>query len=544
MRWFIITVTVIALQSAAARAQFLGKSVAQWAMELEKGDDAAKRKAAFALGKTGAQGAPAVPYLKNALSSEKNAKVREAAAFALGEIAQRVPEVGKDGDLVRILTTALKDNDPLVKRSALFALGSLASDAASARAAIEQALDDGRPEVRQSAAWALGRMGDASIPSLRKACRDGDNLVLRDAAASLALLDPELVRAAFPELTTLAGHRDVEVRKQALAALVRSVGPEDAKSAAVYGPLQKALGDGDEEVRRNAAFALGNIGGQTAARAVDILLDALRRGDIELKRQSAAALRNIGPHAEKAVKDLLVALKENDVELRGFAALALGGIGRKAGAAVPELVNMVVNTSETKENRAEAASALSSIGDVKAAVEAVPRLLAVVLNPQEDGRVRERTLWALRVHNVDLQDMPAIFPALVRVLKEPPTAANRMVRYDSAYLMGMVYGPKTAPEAFPVLLGYLKDEKIQVFLNKATSVQGAGQETSGGKASSRELGKGDGRTLAVEALTRIGVARVGKEAAIIEQLRRLADNPETLAGLRKDCRTLLQSLGE
>ena len=43
MRWFIITVTVIALQSAAARAQFLGKSVAQWAMELEKGDDAAKR---------------------------------------------------------------------------------------------------------------------------------------------------------------------------------------------------------------------------------------------------------------------------------------------------------------------------------------------------------------------------------------------------------------------------------------------------------------------------------------------------------------------
>ena len=543
MRSFIL-VAVFASIVVPAQAQFLGKSVAQWAMELEKGDDAAKRKAAFALGKSGAQGTAAIPYLKNALSAEKNPKVREAAAFALGEIIQRVPEAGKDGDLVGILTAALKDADPLVKRSALFALGGMANDAASARTAIEQALDDDRAEVRQSAAWALGRMGDASIASLRKACRDGDGLVQRDAAASLALLDPELVRAALPELTTLAGHRDVEVRKQAIATLVRSVGPEDAKTAAVHGPLRKALGDGDEEVRRNAAFALGNIGGATAANAVDVLIDALRRGDIETKRQSAAALRNIGPHADKAVAELLVALKNNDGELRGYAALALGGIGKKAGTAVPELVNMVISASETKENRAEAASALSSIGSVKAAVESVPRLLAVVVNPAEDGRVRERTLWALRVHNVDLKEMPTIFPALVRVMKESPSATNRMVRYDSAYLMGMIYGPKAAPETFPVLLDYLKDGSIQVFLNKATSVQGSGAETTGGKASSRELGKGDGRTLAVESLSRIGVARVGREKAIVDQLRRLADDPAVLAGLRKDCRTLLQSLGE
>ena len=262
--------------------------------------------------------------------------------------------------------------------------------------------------------------------------------------------------------------------------------------------------DGDEEVRRFAAFALCNVGGAAAAPALDVLLGALRTGDLELKRQAATGIRNIGTHAQKALPDLQDALKQQDSQLRGAAALALGGLGKHAAPAIPVLADMVCDVRESKENRFEAATALSMIGEDKGATTIVPRLLDVLVNSEEDNDVRERVLWALRVHNVRLARIDGVVPAFRRVLTEKQTEKNRMLRYDTAYLMGMVLRDQAPPETYPVLLEYLKDSSLKIYRGRSVFVQGAGQETSSGKSSSAEVGDGDGRKLAVDALQSIG----------------------------------------
>jgi HEAT repeat protein len=159
------------VQPAPARAQlFLGKNAADWEQALKNGKEArARRNAVFALGKLGNSGAPAVGSLKKCLREDKDASVREAAAFALGEIGRQALSIRDDPDIVDVLAKSLKDDNPLVRRSAAYALGNLAKDAKPAQAALEAALEDAEAVVRQNVAWALGRVGPGTVPSLRKA---------------------------------------------------------------------------------------------------------------------------------------------------------------------------------------------------------------------------------------------------------------------------------------------------------------------------------------------------------------------------------------
>lgn len=542
MHRILIAGAVLLAATSTAPAQFLGKNNSEWGAELRTGSEPQRRNAAFALGKMEGQALQQVGALKKAVA-DPSPKVREAAAYALGEIGLKQVSLGKDADLQTVLVEALrKDSDAHVRRSAAFALGCLGADAARARTVVETALDDKDPAVRQSAAWALGRLGDESIPALSRALKDQDPLVLRDAALSLGQLDPKASRIAVDDLARLATYPDAEVKKAALFALVSIVKPVDAKSGSITAPVQKALLDGDEEVRRNAAFALSNIGGPTAAPAVDVLMEALRNGEVEIKRQAAAAFGNIGPAADRAVPELIACLKVGDPELRSNAVLALGGIGPRAEAAVTPLVGIVANRKDPAADRSAAAVALSKIGDVKSAVAAVPKLLAVVSDPTEDGKVRERVMWALRVHNINLRELPGVSQAFRKILVERSTQENRMVRQDCAYLTGMLYGANAPPEVFPVLLEYLKDDSLQVYRDTATLVGGTAQETTTGKTSTRELGEGDGRKLALDALTAIGPAVVREQAAIVAQIRRLADGPRLAPSFRQQCREYLKTL--
>jgi HEAT repeat protein len=521
-----------------ASAQFLGRSVSEWTRDLDSGEERVRRNAAFALGKLGSAALPAVPELQRTLTGDASPKVREAAAFALGEIGQRSTSLGKT--VAATLTTALADADPLVRRSALYGLGSI-GEITGARRDIEKLLDDKIADVRQNAAWALGRMGSDSIGTLGSALRDPDTLVKRDAAGALgqiAQLDPSGVRKALPALAGIANHSDAEVKKAAFGAIIPCIGPEDARTENVIKPIQKALLDGDEEVRRDAAFALCNVGGAAAAPALDVLLQALRNGDLELKRQAAAGIRNLGVHALKALPDLQDALKQKDPQLRGAAAMSLGGLGKVAAPAIPDLADMVCNLRDSPDNRAEAATALSMIGAQKGATAVVPRLLAVLANPREDGAVRERCLWALAVHNIELEKLEGVMPAFKRLLAEPGHDNNRMARYICAYVTGSILGDQSPAEVFPVLLEFLKEDTLKVYRNKAVLVQATGQEATGGKTSTREVGDGDGRKLAADALERIGPAAVSRHPEIVAQLRRIAADERVFAGFRKQCRDL------
>src|SRR5438105_211727 len=83
--------------------------------------------------------------------------------------------------------------------------------------------------------------------------------------------------------------------------------------------------------------------------------------------------------------------------------------------------------------------------------------------------------------------------------------------------------PRAPHLAIDVLLKFLKDETIQICDNKKTSVGGTGQETITGKANVKEVGKGDGRTMAIQALDAIGGRRVAQRRDIVQQLQKLAN---------------------
>jgi HEAT repeat protein len=528
--------TLLGLAASASAQVFLGKNTQGWLQELDRSEVPVRRNAAYALGKLGGQAAPAVPALLGRLRDE-SPKVREAAAYALGEIGQHGIS---DPGLVVALAGALKDEDYLVRRSAAYGLGSLGRNAAPAVGALVDALNDSKGEVKQNAAWALGKIGEAGVPGIRKALGDADSLVKRDAAAALAPLDPKVSRPALGELLPLCRDPNTETRKAAVIVLVKIVAPEDTAALAPLRPLLDA-GE-DPEVRANAALALSNIGGKDAAAAVPALLDALRRGDAELRRQAAAAIRNIGPDAKDAVPDLIKALADPDGETRANAALALGGIGPGAEAAVGALVGVIASAQEKSPTRIEAAVALSRIGPAPAAEEAVPVLLKVLEDPAQDARVRERIVWSLRVHKGHLRTLPGIYPTFAKILTEARTEDNRMLRYDCAYMLGVLRGPEVPPEAMGVLLEFLKDDTIQIFDNKKSSVGGTGQETATGKANVKEIGKGDGRVMAIQALTQIGRARLKQSPDILRQLQALADDQAVFSDLREGCKKLLKSV--
>lgn len=542
-----ILLSLVLFPLAAQGQTFLGKSANDWRKELILGDDKARRGAAFALGKMGQGGVSGVGDLGKRLREDSSPQVREAAAFALGEIALESLRTLDDPAMLRALTEALqKDKDPLVRRSAAFALGCLRADALPSLAELENALSDREPVVRQNAAWALGKLGSKAVPALRKALQDDDVVVRRDAAATLVGLDPKEVRAALPELATCCAVDDSRLRKAALEVLIKLVGPEDEKVARA---LRPALEDKDVEVRRNAALALANIGGKEAAPAVKHLVEALRRGDLDTRRQAAAGLRNLGEAAGDAVDDLVRTLKDPDVEIRANTALALGGIGPKAAPAVNTLVGLLTNYKEEREVRLNAAVAISEIGPVPDAVAAIPGLIQVLGHAGTDAETRKGILWALRIHKGKMREYPEFFTNLSKVIREPKTRENRLLRYECARMQAAFKSPELEPVTLDTLVEWLQDSSIEIYLGTASKVGGAGAESATGKAQIQELGKGDGRVLALQVLQYIasdpqGADLLRRRADLLMQVRTLAADMAVFGQLRDQCRDLLKDLGK
>ncbi len=533
----------VSAMAGTARAQnprldFLGKSTDKWLGDLSAGDERIRRNAAFSLGKMGGGAEVAVTPLARLVQLDPTPGVREAAAFSLGEIVQGGGRLNNEA--FAALKSALSgDREPLVRRSAAYALGSVGSGSPEIQQALETALSDPVPAVRQNAAWALGHVGPTAIPALRrKALVDRDPLVCRDAAGACSLIGKE-ARAALPELLLCCRpDRDTELRKMALSVIVKLVGPEDKVAVST---LRQALADRDIEIKRNAALALSNIGGPDAAAAVPILVDALRTGDLELKRTAAAAIKNIGPDARAALPTLRDALNDPDEELRANAAVAVGGIGEAAAPVVRDLVRHLADPKESTRVRVETAVALSRIGPVPEAVDAVPTLLSILANPANDAKVRERILWALRVHKGNLRSLN-VFPALIKVMSEPRYPGSNMLRYDCAYILGLFLENEAPEKTLDVLLEFLKDQNILIYTGTTVGAGGASTETKSGRTKIEEKGFGDGRLMAIAALEKVGTVRVRRRPDIIQQLHVLADNSEIQAELRKKTQELLRTL--
>jgi HEAT repeat protein len=130
-------------------------------------------------------GSAAVQPLKEAVTSD-DAAVRREALRSLGKLRGRASTDPKV--VLPLLVDAVGDPDPSVREIAVTYLGIVRDDPEHEVDVLIKALDDEAAEVRRGAAMALGEYGPlaaAAMPALRKAARDPDEDVQREAGRAL-----------------------------------------------------------------------------------------------------------------------------------------------------------------------------------------------------------------------------------------------------------------------------------------------------------------------------------------------------------------------
>ncbi|MBI1916358.1 MAG: HEAT repeat domain-containing protein [Planctomycetes bacterium] len=530
-----LAVTVVAVPAVPAQT-FLRKTKSDWLKDLASNQLDAQRSAAFALGKLRDGSDQTLTALTVALENPRDT-VRDAAAFALGEIASRHPMAvwQKSGEELR---KRLHDSDKRVRRSAAFALGSCGEQAQPALADLTRVLrEDDAPVVRRNAAWALGRVGKethdrAAVDGLVAALkRDGeDPLVLRDVAGALGEIGrPQAAPAARPLAEVMRSSRDPAVRKTALNTLVNLVDPSLAK----------------EDEKENEVL-------------VKVLCEALREGDAESKGLVAGALANLGEHAGPAVKDLAALVDDDTVpaEARRNAVLALTKIPKAILALsdgdAREVVRKLARalepgqTAEERGPTAEArardemrqftAEALHRIG-FPLAEGALKQLIRAIRNDR-DPMVRHRAIWVfLNADNLDgLEGAKEVLLEVVKKKREMP-----LIRYEAARALARAFGAQAPDAVIATLEEMLRDTSVRVYRQTNADVKG-GSESSGGQSKPREDVDGDGRCLAAHALSFIGPRAKRGHPNIVPLLKELAKSKDPMS--QQYARLALEKIGE
>jgi HEAT repeat protein len=511
MRPIFVLLAVLGLTVPLSAQTFLSRTAEDWQRDLGDREHASRRRsAAFALGKIG-RGSESILSGLSAALQDADAGVRDAAAFALGEIAAE----GNAGTVwARAggeLRNRLHDISPSVRRSVAFALGHCGAVARDAQAELRQALRDEQAVVRRNAAWALGQIGkdthdeanaDSLVAILERAERDP--LVLRDAAGALGEICAGLKQARKPTPTAAArplaavfrNSTNPAVRRTALNALVSLVQPSLAQSA----PGSNTI-------------------------LVQALTDALRKGTSDEKGLVAGALASLGEHAAPALKDL-AALVDDDTaptESRRNAALALTRAPESLLALPPTESRGVIKKlaralepSQPTEVRQFTAEALARFG-FPTIQPALPAVLNAI-DRDTDPVVRQRCIWAFL--NVDeLRSLDEVVATLTRAL----SSSNRLIAYDAARCLARGLGANSPVAVINTLERMLNDDSIKVYNQTDAEVKGR-SESSSGQSNVRPNVSGDARFMAAQGLSFIG--RPASRPSIIKTLKELASSQD------------------
>jgi HEAT repeat protein/beta-lactamase regulating signal transducer with metallopeptidase domain len=154
------------------------------------------------------------------------------------------------------------------------------------------------------------------------------------------------------------------------------------------GPLTTALSDSNPSVRRNAAWAIGeltNMRGKERSNAVPGLIVLLDDSDEWVRRAGARALGEI--RDERATDGLIAHLSDREWQVRNTAAWALGEM--KEEHALEALCRLLQSDAQF-EVRKTTAWALAEIQDTRAV-----ETLCNVLRSDTHSEVRAKTAWAL-----------------------------------------------------------------------------------------------------------------------------------------------------
>ncbi|MGL4551706.1 MAG: HEAT repeat domain-containing protein, partial [Gemmataceae bacterium] len=287
----------------------------------------------------------------------------------------------------------------------------------------------------------------------------------------------------------------------------------------------------DPETARAAAVALSAVGGEHARRAVAVLRAALDDDDPSVQALAAAKLYEAGPAAAPAVDDLArVLARSKDPIVRRNCVIALGGAGRDAERAVPAIAAALVGRADAgdadrqhleDEVRKQAAEALSHI-PYPANEKAMPAVgRAIAGDPLAEVRLRcVEALFNIE-RGADLERHGLKGP-VVKVLDERGED-SKLVRYNCARLLALVYRADAPDKASEVLLEMIDDRTTNLFYGTTASGSGGVEGSADTRIGART--GGSARFLAAQALGWMG-AKSKDNPAVMAALRRAAADPD------------------
>ncbi len=295
-------------------------------------NEAARRKAAADA--LAASGTAAVPHLAQALESD-SALTRAAAAYALNEI-------GLDAAAATpTLLEALKDNDEIVRALATSTLAQVGLDQSVLINILTAAVQNESGLVRDVAAEALVKTGGDAIPALGKVLKNksASSLAKRTAATLIGdinqadELGDAALQSVIPILAETLSDGDSDVRKAAAGAL----GDFGPLADVAIPELSRVLLGKNSGVSQTAASSLVKIGQQS----VPGLTAALNSDDTLTRLYAADAIWTLTKDSSLILPTLVSVLSEGDVETRELAALGLTYLGRQALPALPSVRNLL-----------------------------------------------------------------------------------------------------------------------------------------------------------------------------------------------------------
>lgn len=360
------------------------------------------------------------------LGSEQ-ATIRGDAAEALGIIG--------DTRAVDPLIGLLGDEDKTVRSKVCGALGMI-GDPRAAEPLLEVAKDDVERYVRSDAAYALGRIADVeSLPKLIEVLKEADQNErwgYQYAVGSYGTL-------AFDAGVELLGSEKKGLRQAGLSILSQTHDTR-AKQHVV-----KALDDTSQEVRMDAARAIGQLAGKDVVKA---LHDRYKKEKTEdVRSELLRAMGYIGD--EKFLTVLIKASKDEANRLKAEAVRGLGAY--KDQKAIEALIEALGSDNEWVRE-----AAASTLAQLKVP-QAIKPLLGLL--DDDDAYVRMTAIDSLG----QIGDA-SVVPELAKLATDKDENVRRSVLRAMGYFGG--------EQAFEILVAGLDDEKEYV---RETALRGLGQ---------------------------------------------------------------------
>ena len=332
--------------------------------------------------------------------------------------------------------TRLTARDPKVRATAEAAL---VQRAGQSLPLLKRLLSRGNQDLDLVTFEVIRQIGPPAIPLLGDLLRDPRVPLRRGAVDVLIDFAPrtESIQAA---LRRALRDEDSEVARDA----ARALGALGAKAGPSVGALVEALSHEEPHVRIYAAEALASIGPAAAAATAD-LARAVRDPIPGVRWAACEALASIGPAASSAVPQLIRALDDEFLYVRIFAAGALGSIGPAARAAREALTAAARDAAL----RDEAEWALQRIAGVEPGEPGdSPRVPARAIAPQAvaavdqtgnppvdwDTTTGRNVVWSVELGN-DTFGRPVVAGDAVYVGTDNARQMNPAFRDESGVLM-------------------------------------------------------------------------------------------------------------